>query len=331
MPSTIKLGSTGADVATWQGLLTSAGFPTAITSTFGAETDTQTRNWQSAKGLQVDGIVGPASWSAMTGKSQPAGHDKNAAFGRAALLEAWSKVTGQQPNLAELQIAGAQAHLESNYGKASYKLLDHATGATLATSGPINNWGAVQTSEGPPNGFLATDTSPNKKTADNPKGYYDHHYKVYPTPAAGAEHFVAHMTIKRPTSWALMKKGDIDAWARQMHSYNPPGSKTLNPDPITGTFGYFEQHPDSRAKGIEQRIAAIAATLGEPIAAKRGGPMPEGAIDPAPVPPGLDAISSAVFPEPTESKLPAAAKRGAAVALLGGAAWALWKLWKGGF
>jgi len=203
--------------------------------------------------------------------------------GRAALLEAWRSVTGADPTLPELQIAGAQADLESGYGQASYRLLDHATGATLASSGPINNWGAVQTSEGPPNGFLATDTSPSKVSADNPHGYYDHHYRVYPTPADGARHLIEHMTVKRPSSWEYMRRGDIDAWAEAMHAR--PG-KT---DPISGTYGYFEQAPASRALGIERRIAEIAAALGEPIAAKRGGPAVElapagGGVEPSTAP-----------------------------------------------
>jgi hypothetical protein len=197
------------------------------------------------------------------------GSDESHTFGRKALLAAWPAVTGETPSLAELQIAGAQAHLESGYGRASYKQLDHATGAVLASSGTINNWGAVQSSDG----FLATDTSPNKRSPENPKGYYDHHYKVYATPEEGAAHMVKHMTTMRPTSWAHMKRGDIDAWAAQMHSYSPVGSKTLNPDPVTKTLGYFEQNPSERAKGIELRIAEIAKVHNEPIAAKRGGPM----------------------------------------------------------
>lgn len=271
--NTLKLGSTGADVSTWQQLLTDAGFTTQVTGTFDAATESSTRAWQKQKGLVVDGIVGPQSWSAMTGKPvTPVGStDKNAAFGREVLEKVWPKVTGEIPSLAELQIAGAQAHLESNYGKSSYKLLDHETGKPIATSGPINNWGAVQTSN-PAEGFLATDTSPLKATADNPKGYYDHHYKVYATPEEGAEHFVKHLTVLRPTSWELMKLGDIDSWAQQMWAGYVNGK--LNKDPISGTLGYFEQKPNERAKGIEQRIANIAYTLNEPVAAKRGGPMP---------------------------------------------------------
>jgi peptidoglycan hydrolase-like protein with peptidoglycan-binding domain len=279
MAATIKKGATGADVTTLQQLLNGLGFSVAVTGTFDQATHDAVVAFQKAKGLTADGIVGAKTWAALTGKepahSYPAFYAKHASFGRQVLKNVWQEVTGFEPNLAELQIAGAQAHLESVYGHAEYKLLDHSNGAVLDTSGPINNWGAVQTSKGPPEGFLATDTSPLKKTADNPKGYYDHHYKVYPTPEAGARHFVEHMTVKRPTGWDLMKKGDIDAWAEAMHAgYTSDGK--LKKDPISGTPGYFEQSPSARAKGIEERVWAIADTLGEPVAAKRGGPVDPG-------------------------------------------------------
>lgn len=67
MPATIKLGSTGPDVTKWQEALTSAGYAVPTTGTFDQATDQATRAWQASKGLTVDGIVGPASWGAMTG------------------------------------------------------------------------------------------------------------------------------------------------------------------------------------------------------------------------------------------------------------------------
>ena len=65
--ATIKLGSTGADVSEWQGLLTSAGFPVAVTGTFDEATRLATVAWQKSKGLDADRIVGPKSWGAMLG------------------------------------------------------------------------------------------------------------------------------------------------------------------------------------------------------------------------------------------------------------------------
>lgn len=68
MPSTIRKGSSGPDVAQWQRLI---GVSPAD-GIFGAGTDAATRAWQSAHGLGADGIVGPASWSAALGGSTSA-------------------------------------------------------------------------------------------------------------------------------------------------------------------------------------------------------------------------------------------------------------------
>lgn len=277
MPATIKEGSVGADVTTWQNALNAAGFPVAVTGTFDAATTAATKAWQAAKGLTADGIVGPMSWGAMTGVASAGVEDPNAQYGRDALLAAWPGVTGEQPSAAELQFVAANARLESGYGKAQYKLLDHATGQVIATSGVINNWGAVQGgSSADGTGFLATDTSPLKVTADNPKGYYDHHYRIYATPADGAADMIKQMTVRRPTAWALIKQGDIDAALEQLHAGYENGK--LKVDPITNVPGYFEQNPAQRAVTIEKYVNQIAFTLHEPIAAKRGGPVAPGEV-----------------------------------------------------
>ncbi len=138
-----------------------------------------------------------------------ASQDDSHRFGREVLKRVWPLVTGHEATLPELQIAGAQAHLESNYGQANY-----TNKVTGEKSGVINNWGAVQSGKPPcgAGGFEASDTR-----ADGTA--YTWCYKRYPTPDDGARHLVEHMTIKRPASWRLMKAGDIDGWARQMHSY----------------------------------------------------------------------------------------------------------------
>jgi Putative peptidoglycan binding domain len=63
---TIQQGSTGASVTRLQQALQRAGFdPGAVDGNFGPATDAAVRSFQSAKGLTVDGIVGPATWSAL--------------------------------------------------------------------------------------------------------------------------------------------------------------------------------------------------------------------------------------------------------------------------
>lgn len=255
MPATLRLGSSGPDVLRWQRLLTGAGFPTPETSAFDQPTDAQTKAWQTSRGLQADGVVGPASWEAMVG----APPDPDAAYCRAALVAAWPRITGAEPNLAEIQIAAANAKLESGCGKASY------TNRVTGERAQINNWGAVQRGPPPcgPDGFEATDTH-----ADGTE--YQFCYARYPTPEAGAAEMVRQMTVRRPTSWEYMRRGDIDSWAAAMREK----------DPVTGVFGYFEQSAEGRARGIDQRVRAIAAAFGEPVAATRGGPPPEGGVPP---------------------------------------------------
>jgi hypothetical protein len=303
----IKLGSSGPDVTEWQKLLDAQGFTVAPTGKFDAATDTATRQWQKAKGLDPDGKVGAQSWAMMLGEAPPKtfnpSYGNKAQFGRDVLLKVWPKILEEaaqsehaavrelgamERNLAELQIVQAMAHLESTYGLSPY------TNQLTGEKAVLNNWGAVQAGKAPcdpATAFEVTDTGAG--------GKYNACYKRYATPEDGAVDFLRHLTIKRPTSWARAKEGDIDGYSVQMHSWTPPleqlgaghAGKVQNKDPITGTLGYFEQPPlagkNSRAKGLEERIWAIAAALGESIAAQRGGPMPEPApsdSDDAPTP-----------------------------------------------
>lgn len=54
---TLRLGSTGDAVSTWQ-----KGIGMTPTAKFDNATLTKTKAWQSSKGLKPDGVVGPQSW-----------------------------------------------------------------------------------------------------------------------------------------------------------------------------------------------------------------------------------------------------------------------------
>lgn len=74
MPSTIRRGSRGADVRTLQRTLKDFGGAyagIAVDGVFGDVTDRLVRRYQSLHALVVDGVVGPATWSALTGKPLP--------------------------------------------------------------------------------------------------------------------------------------------------------------------------------------------------------------------------------------------------------------------
>jgi peptidoglycan hydrolase-like protein with peptidoglycan-binding domain len=68
----LQQGSTGEAVEELQLLLARAGFSAgAADGVFGAMTRTAVMNFQRARGLTVDGIVGPATWAALRGASAP--------------------------------------------------------------------------------------------------------------------------------------------------------------------------------------------------------------------------------------------------------------------
>ena len=58
-------GNRGIDVQALQYLLTAAGYPAAADGVFGSGTNTAVRNFQAARGLAVDGVVGPNTWGAL--------------------------------------------------------------------------------------------------------------------------------------------------------------------------------------------------------------------------------------------------------------------------
>lgn len=62
---TLRLGSKGPNVVVLQRMLTGAGFATADDGNFGPGTDRSVRAFQRARGLVVDGVVGPATWGAL--------------------------------------------------------------------------------------------------------------------------------------------------------------------------------------------------------------------------------------------------------------------------
>jgi peptidoglycan hydrolase-like protein with peptidoglycan-binding domain len=62
---TQRLGNRGVDVLAIQYLLQHHGQSVPTDGTFGSTTDTAVRAFQSARGLGVDGIVGPQSWGAL--------------------------------------------------------------------------------------------------------------------------------------------------------------------------------------------------------------------------------------------------------------------------
>ena len=86
MPSTISLGSAGDDVKRLQRVLArhlqwNPFGP--ITGTFDASLESSVKSFQQANGLTVDGIVGPATWSALPNYREASPELKNGSMGPA--------------------------------------------------------------------------------------------------------------------------------------------------------------------------------------------------------------------------------------------------------
>jgi peptidoglycan hydrolase-like protein with peptidoglycan-binding domain len=62
----LRLGATGPDVVALQQKLTELGYSTGTADgNFGASTETAVMNFQQAKNLQADGVVGDTTWAAL--------------------------------------------------------------------------------------------------------------------------------------------------------------------------------------------------------------------------------------------------------------------------
>lgn len=95
----LQQGSEGSAVSRLQQLLTGAGFPVPTTGTFGPLTDAAVRQFQSARGLTSDGVVGPQTWAALDKKPDtPAVPDTPTNDGRPTL-----RLDAEGPAVSRLQ------------------------------------------------------------------------------------------------------------------------------------------------------------------------------------------------------------------------------------
>jgi resuscitation-promoting factor RpfA len=65
--TTAQAGTFQAQVAGWQARMSQLGYPTAVDGHYGPASAATARHFQSDRGLQVDGIVGPQTWHATFG------------------------------------------------------------------------------------------------------------------------------------------------------------------------------------------------------------------------------------------------------------------------
>jgi len=212
------------------------------------------------------------------------------AQGRVGIRAAWVALFGTEPTTRELQIVGAVSALESNYGDAPYRLLDHKTRDVLFVHRDTKNPGAIQcclpnedkfgpASGGcPENTFLATDRSPSKVTAANPDGFYDVCFKRFATYEEAFRFYLKTLLVGRRGVKAALASGSSRLVARKM------AETTYHQTPV-----------EKYAGAIQTNAAAIAASLGEPLAVSLDGkPEPRPTPRPLPVPrPGQGSPASA--------------------------------------
>lgn len=69
--SAFRIGDQGSDVAEIQGELASLGYDVSADGDFGPATAEAIKAFQASQGLEADGLVGPATYSALLGKEMP--------------------------------------------------------------------------------------------------------------------------------------------------------------------------------------------------------------------------------------------------------------------
>lgn len=69
--SAFRIGDQGSEVAEIQGQLASLGYDVAADGDFGPATAEAIKSFQSSRGLDADGLVGPTTYAALMGRSMP--------------------------------------------------------------------------------------------------------------------------------------------------------------------------------------------------------------------------------------------------------------------
>ena len=69
--SAFRVGDEGSDVAEIQGQLAGMGYDVVADGDFGPATAAAVKSFQTANGLEADGMVGPSTYSALLGKTMP--------------------------------------------------------------------------------------------------------------------------------------------------------------------------------------------------------------------------------------------------------------------
>jgi peptidoglycan hydrolase-like protein with peptidoglycan-binding domain len=114
--ATVSIGAGGPAVQAAQGQLRSQGWRLALDGSFGPQTDRAVRDFQVARGLVVDGVVGPETWQTLVADFTRLGSPEAAS---AHLFDAWgasdraSALTNATQSAVDLLLRGARGELTS--------------------------------------------------------------------------------------------------------------------------------------------------------------------------------------------------------------------------
>lgn len=262
MPATIRLGSKGKDVATWQRIL---GIPES--SVFDGDTKERTIDWQKSHKLVPDGIVGPATWGAATGTSFSGNVPVSTA--QNADKAAYEAAKRALPSLKEpaiqylVTVARGEGFYGSGWGNPSAKTIEESKkhGLTGYEGKGSNNWGAVQgmgSAGSFPHvdfGWLTPEGLHWKGQGPKVWGPYVAPYKRYSTQDDGAKDMA--MILLKSNVLNALSNGDLEGAVKAQHAN-----------------GYFELDPKKYFDAVQRNYAQLVSNLGwSPVltsAAKKG-------------------------------------------------------------
>jgi hypothetical protein len=235
--NTIKLGSTGDDVKTWQGII-----KVTADGSFGAATDAATRAWQTAHKLVADGVVGPATWQVAIPRTKaalPTTLDESNIHVKA------KKATDAVPGIThnESMFTRGVGWHETNYGL--------GWGTTPPPNGGAGsfNMGAITTTHPGPLDFQHVDSRNDTGQVIQ----YTTWFKGYPSFTAGMQG-LAEFLLK-PNVKAALAKGDFPGAVQAMydnhyflgiHPRNTPAGNAANVqdyvNAVSNAVTTFTQH-----------------------------------------------------------------------------------------
>jgi len=162
---------------------------------------------------------------------------------RTILLDAFGRVFGRSPSLAEIQAVQAVALLETGYGR-----------GWKGTGRGSNNWGAITTTRPDSLSFEHRDSRRDAGTGEIVE--YVTWFRGYPSPVDGAADLVSVMYVRRPSVLEAAKAADLYGVSRELRETSY----------YLGTAPTREGQIGSHFDRMQESVEAISAGLGEPNA-----------------------------------------------------------------